>query len=267
MDLGLAPRWLGFWGHVSLGLAPRPFGVAPRGGARGASIGFGEALSAAARPRPAHRRGRPDASSCWIRSPRSACVIGRTRRPFDARERPRRPFRSTNADSKRPTTRSGDFMNAPEFSSRDLTIPAEFQARFDAQRGAFLKAPDPSHAERLADLRALARLLTENQRAIVAAVDADYGGRSEFETMFGEIFAFAGRPPRRAKASGALDAAAPAKRRCAPLSRRPQPPNPPTLRRSRRDRAVELSDLPELRAAHRRYCRGELGDGQDVGEF
>ena len=80
-------------------------------------------------------------------------------------------------------------MNAPGFFSPDLTIPAEFQARFDAQRGAFLKAPEPSHAERLADLRALTRLLTENQTAIIAAIDADYGGRSGFETMFGEIFA------------------------------------------------------------------------------
>src|SRR5580658_3022903 len=79
-------------------------------------------------------------------------------------------------------------MNAPGFSSPELTMPAEFQARFDAQRADFLEAPEPSYAERLADLRALARLLTENQRAIVAAVDADYGGRSEFETMFGEIF-------------------------------------------------------------------------------
>ena len=79
-------------------------------------------------------------------------------------------------------------MNAPGFSSPDLTMPAEFQARFDAQRAAFLKAPEPSYAERLSDLRALARLLKENQKAIVAAVDADYGGRSEFETMFGEIF-------------------------------------------------------------------------------
>jgi coniferyl-aldehyde dehydrogenase len=80
-------------------------------------------------------------------------------------------------------------MNAPEFSSPDLAMPAEFQARFDAQRAAFLEAPEPSYAERLADLRALARLLKENQKAIVAAVDADYGGRSEFETMFGEMFA------------------------------------------------------------------------------
>ena len=80
-------------------------------------------------------------------------------------------------------------MNAPGFFSPDLAIPAEFQVRFDAQREAFLKAPEPSHAERLADLRALTRLLTENQSAIVAAIDADYGGRSGFETMFGEIFA------------------------------------------------------------------------------
>jgi coniferyl-aldehyde dehydrogenase len=80
-------------------------------------------------------------------------------------------------------------VNAPGFLSPDLAIPAEFQTRFDAQRGAFLKAPEPSRAERLADLRALTRLLTENQRAIIAAIDADYGGRSGFETMFGEIFA------------------------------------------------------------------------------
>ena len=80
-------------------------------------------------------------------------------------------------------------MNATESSFPDLAIPAEFQTRFDAQRGAFIKVPEPSRAERLTDLKALSRLLKENQSAIVAAIDADYGGRSEFETMFGEIFA------------------------------------------------------------------------------
>ena len=69
-----------------------------------------------------------------------------------------------------------------------VAMPAEFQARFDAQRAAFLKAPEPSHAERLTDLKALSRLLKDNQAAIIAAIDGDYGGRSEFETMFGEIF-------------------------------------------------------------------------------
>src|SRR5271170_6089547 len=80
-------------------------------------------------------------------------------------------------------------MNAPEFPSNDLSIPAEFHACFSGQRAAFRKAPDPSHAERLADLKALSRLLKDNQAAIVQAIDTDYGGRSEFETIFGEIFA------------------------------------------------------------------------------
>jgi coniferyl-aldehyde dehydrogenase len=83
-------------------------------------------------------------------------------------------------------------MNAPGFLPPDLAIPAEFQVRFDAQREAFLKAPESSHAERFADLRSLTRLLTENQSAIVDAIDADYGGRSGFETMFGEMFASLG---------------------------------------------------------------------------
>ena len=80
-------------------------------------------------------------------------------------------------------------MNAPEFPSNDLSIPAEFHACFSGQRAAFLKAPDPSHAERLSDLKALSRLLKDNQAAIIKAIDTDYGGRSEFETLFGEIFA------------------------------------------------------------------------------
>jgi len=79
-------------------------------------------------------------------------------------------------------------MNAPAFHSSDLTIPAEFQSCFDAQRAAYLKAPEPAYAERVADLKALARLVTDNRPAIVAAIDGDYGGRSTFETTFGEIF-------------------------------------------------------------------------------
>ena len=78
---------------------------------------------------------------------------------------------------------------------------------------------------------------------------------------------FAGWAPRRAKAPGALDATAPAERRCAALSRRAQSADPAAARRRRGHRAVELSDLPELRAAHRRGRRGKPGNGQDVGEF
>ena len=49
-------------------------------------------------------------------------------------------------------------MNAPRISSADIAIPAEFQTRFDAQRAAYLAAPEPAHAERVADLKALSRL-------------------------------------------------------------------------------------------------------------
>jgi coniferyl-aldehyde dehydrogenase len=79
-------------------------------------------------------------------------------------------------------------MNAPTFPFAELSIPAEFQTCLDAQRAAYLKAPEPSHAERVADLKALARLVKENREAIVATIDADYGGRSGFETTFGEVF-------------------------------------------------------------------------------
>ena len=78
-------------------------------------------------------------------------------------------------------------MNAPVFPA-DLAIPAEFKTCLDAQRAAFLAAPEPSHAERLADLDGLRRLIIENDARIVAAINADYGVRSDFETRFAEIF-------------------------------------------------------------------------------
>ncbi len=79
-------------------------------------------------------------------------------------------------------------MNAPVFPLADLAIPAEFLACFDAQRAASRKAPEPSYDERIADLKSLGRLVTDHRAEIVAAIDADYGGRSTFETTFAEIF-------------------------------------------------------------------------------
>ena len=78
-------------------------------------------------------------------------------------------------------------MNAPAFPPAAVAIPLEFQTCFDAQRAAYRKAPEPAYAERLADLKGLARLVKENRESIVAAIDADYGGRSAFETSFAEI--------------------------------------------------------------------------------
>ena len=79
-------------------------------------------------------------------------------------------------------------MNAPVIHLDRVMIPAEFTRCLDAQRAAWLANPEPAHAERVADLKSLARLLTENRDAIVAAINLDYGNRSEFETLFTEYF-------------------------------------------------------------------------------
>ena len=78
-------------------------------------------------------------------------------------------------------------MNAP-VNFRSIDIPTEFQSCFDKQRAAYLAAPEPSYAQRIADLRSLTRLLKDNKDELVAAINADYGNRSEFETLFAEYF-------------------------------------------------------------------------------
>lgn len=70
----------------------------------------------------------------------------------------------------------------------EVMIPPEFEQTLALQRAAYLADPSPSHAQRLADLNSLARLLKENQAAIVEAINRDYGNRSEFETLFTEVF-------------------------------------------------------------------------------
>ena len=72
--------------------------------------------------------------------------------------------------------------------SPDVLIPAEFKQCFERQRTAYLADPNPNHAQRVADLQALARMLKENRVALVDAINRDYGNRSEFETLFTEFF-------------------------------------------------------------------------------
>lgn len=73
----------------------------------------------------------------------------------------------------------------------DLTqaaaIPAEFMACFAEQRKAYQADRSPSYAQRVADLRAMHRMLVENREALIDAVNADYGARSRFETIIGEL--------------------------------------------------------------------------------
>ncbi|WP_457418017.1 coniferyl aldehyde dehydrogenase [Roseateles sp. P5_E7] len=79
-------------------------------------------------------------------------------------------------------------MNArhPELDATQV-VP-EFQHCLDAQRAAYLADPEPDFAQRKADLQTLARLLKDNRQALVEAICADYGSRSEFETLFAEYF-------------------------------------------------------------------------------
>jgi coniferyl-aldehyde dehydrogenase len=80
-------------------------------------------------------------------------------------------------------------MNAPFGTGADrIIIPIEFRSCFDGQRAAYFAEPEPSYSERLSDLGSLQRLLKENREALVAAINADYGNRSEFETLFAEFF-------------------------------------------------------------------------------
>jgi coniferyl-aldehyde dehydrogenase len=79
-------------------------------------------------------------------------------------------------------------MNAPISTPEGILIPEEFQSCFDRQRAAYLVAPEPSYDQRRVDLAALARLLKDNRDELVAAINSDYGVRSEFETLFAEYF-------------------------------------------------------------------------------
>ncbi|MGR4868258.1 coniferyl aldehyde dehydrogenase [Variovorax sp. LARHSF232] len=78
-------------------------------------------------------------------------------------------------------------MNPNDLPAQLLT-PAEFEQCLARQRAAYLADPNPSHAQRVADLKALALMLKENQAALVEAIHRDYTNRSSFETLFAEFF-------------------------------------------------------------------------------
>ncbi len=62
------------------------------------------------------------------------------------------------------------------------------EARLRAMRAANMRDGAPDRALRLDRLGRIAALVKENQDAIVAAIDADFGGRSREETLLAEIF-------------------------------------------------------------------------------
>ena len=67
-------------------------------------------------------------------------------------------------------------------------IDEEFQTVFTRQQAAYRRAMNPTLQARQSSLRALHRLVTENEDALVEAVNQDYGCRSRFETRFAEVF-------------------------------------------------------------------------------
>ena len=77
-------------------------------------------------------------------------------------------------------------MNAPPPLAA-LDMPAEFTDCLARQQAAWRAQRNPSRRQRAADLRALHALVAENQDAFVAAVNADFGCRSAFETRATEL--------------------------------------------------------------------------------
>ena len=68
-----------------------------------------------------------------------------------------------------------------------FTAQDAFDATFQAQKSYFRAHRNPGPAERKRDLKTLHRMLVENRDALVDAVNADYGNRSRFETVFTEV--------------------------------------------------------------------------------
>ena len=71
--------------------------------------------------------------------------------------------------------------------AEDAAEIARLTALFAAQRTAFAACPFPSLGERRRRLRALRQALRLDQDAIAAAISADFGGRSAFESKFSDV--------------------------------------------------------------------------------
>jgi len=67
-------------------------------------------------------------------------------------------------------------------------ISSSLESALALQRKAYLAHPVPGFEERVADLRTLQRFIRENKQALCDAISADYGHRSQHETLLAEIF-------------------------------------------------------------------------------
>ena len=73
----------------------------------------------------------------------------------------------------------------PAATAAAVTPLTEALAR---QRAAYFAHPVPSRAERIADLRTLQRFVRQHKQALCDAISADYGHRSQHESLLAEVF-------------------------------------------------------------------------------
>ena len=67
-------------------------------------------------------------------------------------------------------------------------VRIELEDTLKLQRAAYLAHPNPSFAERKADLLKLKAFVVDHRDAILDAISKDYGNRSRHESLFAEIF-------------------------------------------------------------------------------
>jgi len=75
----------------------------------------------------------------------------------------------------------------PQVHTDTSITPGRLAECLARQREAYLVEPNPGFTRRKADLLALKRMLSENQQAMIAAINSDYGNRSRHETLIAEI--------------------------------------------------------------------------------
>lgn len=63
----------------------------------------------------------------------------------------------------------------------------QLQHCLQLQRAAYRQQPNPDYQQRLADLRALKKMVSDNQEAVISAINEDYGSRARQETMLAEL--------------------------------------------------------------------------------
>jgi coniferyl-aldehyde dehydrogenase len=78
-------------------------------------------------------------------------------------------------------------MNRVPAGNELNSISKQLNACLGQQKSAYRANPNPDYLQRKADLLALKRLVNENQEALIAAINEDYGNRARNETRLAEI--------------------------------------------------------------------------------